>query len=556
MNQAEEKDAAILDEYLSALQAGEHSRCAALLASHETLRQYAGCLDHLQELAASPTTLPPPASRATPSSHHSQLLGSQFGKYVLEAELGRGGMGIVFRARQVDLQRQVALKMILHGPLASAAEVGRFLQEARAVANLQHPHIVQVYDVGEHAGQHYLAMELLEGTSLERLLSQHKAQQQSVPVDEAVRFVVPLAQAVHFLHQQGILHRDIKPGNVLLTNAHSGLRTQDSALISWHPKLADFGLAKSLLSDDANCTSSGMIIGTPSYMAPEQAASEKSLTPAVDVYALGAILYELLTGQPPFKGPTTLDTIVMVLEREPAPPRQLRPEVPRPLESIILKCLEKDPAQRYASAADLVADLQHFLAGEPVAAQPLSWWRSFVHWTRREPALASHVGALAAFAGIIQVNYHVSGNVELPMHCYVLILLGLWGALSVLYQAMLRRQMQPTWVACAWIATDVLIFSLVLMVRGAETGPLIIGYPVLIAISGLWFSSRVIWFATITTELGVLFLLPYWHGWKYLRDNPHHPLLVMVMLAVLGMVMVYQIERMRNLSRFYGNKMG
>jgi eukaryotic-like serine/threonine-protein kinase len=244
----------------------------------------------------------------------------------------------------------------------------------------------------------------------------------------------------------------------------------------------------------------------------------------------------------------------MVLEREPAPPRQLRPDIPRPLESIILKCLEKDPEKRYATAEELTADLQHFLAGEPVKAQPLSWWRSFWHWTRREPALASHVGALACFAGIIQVNYHASGNVELPMHTYVLILLGLWVTLSVLYQAMLRKQIQPTKVACAWIATDVLIFSLVLMVRGVETGPLIIGYPVLVAISGLWSSSRVIWFATLATELGVLFLLPYWHGWQYLRENPHHPVLVMVMLAVLGMVMVMQIERMRNLSRFYGGR--
>ena len=505
----------------------------------------------MQKRTAESQTLPP-QPRQSPSTS-GLLVGTQFGKYHLEAELGRGGMGIVYQARQLDLHRKVALKMILHGPLASPEEVARFLKEARAVANLQHPHIVQVYEVGEHAGQHYLAMEYLDGTSLERILCDQKAQGMLLAPDEAVRFLLPLVQAVHFLHQHGVIHRDLKPGNILLHG--SGEKSPSGLWSSTHiAKVADFGLAKSLLGEEGQCTASGVIVGTPSYMAPEQAASRKAITPTADIYALGAILYELLTGKPPFKAATNLDTLVMVLESEPAPPRLLRPGIPRPLESIVLKCLEKVPEKRYATAEALAADLQRFLAAEQVQAQPLSPWRSILHWTRREPALASHIGALIVFVGILQANYHLSKNVDLLLHLRVLVLLGIWIVLSFVYQALLRRQIEPTKVACAWIATDVLIFSLVLMARGVETGPLIIGYPILIAIAGLWFKASVIWFATLATEIGVLTLLPYWHGWDYLRDNPHHPLLVMVMLAVQGMVMAYQVERVRSLSRFYGSR--
>jgi serine/threonine-protein kinase len=320
------------------------------------------------------------------------------------------------------------------------------------------------------------------------------------------------------------------------------------------PKITDFGLAKSLIGGDGARTQSGMIVGTPSYMAPEQAASKRHLTHSVDIYALGAILYEMLTGQPPFKAATPLDTLVLVLESEPAQPRSLRPDIPGNLEAIIMKCLEKEPEKRYATAADLAADLERFLADEPVQAQPLSLWRRFQHWTRREPALASRVGALAVFALIIQLNYHLSRNVELRLHLDVMGLLALWIMLSLIFQMLLRRQFKRKKVACIWSAVDIFIFSSVLMVRGAETGPLIIGYPILVAMSGLWFLVPVVWFTTIAAEIGVVMLLPYWHGWDYIRENPHHPILVMGMIAVLGMVMAYQVQRVRSLSRFYGSR--
>jgi serine/threonine-protein kinase len=549
-----ELDADLLDQYVTALQAGDRSRCSKLLRDYPLLKEHIGCLESLHGLIDHQKTLVKESSENTSPS--SLLLGSHFGKYRLDAELGRGGMGIVFQAYQADLKRHVALKMILHGQLASPEQVTRFLDEARASAHVHHPHVVQVYEVGEWAGQHYLAMELLQGTSLDRLLyQQYKADQRCAP-EEVARFLLPLVHAVGYLHQQGIVHRDLKPGNILL-EADSRQQAADSGnseLSQFVPKITDFGLAKSLNRGDGARTQSGMILGTPSYMAPEQAASKRNLTHSVDIYALGAILYEMLTGQPPFRAATPLDTLVLVLESEPAQPRTLRPDIPRKLEAIVMKCLEKEPEKRYASAADLAADLERFLADEPVQAQPLSLWRRFWHWTRREPALASRVGALVAFAGVIQLNYHLTRNVELNLHLEVMGLLALWIALSFIFQALLRRQVKRKVVACIWSAVDIFIFSSVLMVRGAETGPLIIGYPILVAMSGLWFLVPVVWFTTIAAEIGVVMLLPYWHGWDYIRENPHHPILVMGMIAVLGMVMAYQVQRVRSLSRFYGSR--
>lgn len=546
----EQHEAELLEEYLCALQAGDRRRCESLMRTHPELAQYADCIDQLHELTSEAATLPPGTRR--PTSPSSLLIGTHFGKYRLDSELGRGGMGIVYQAHHSDLQRKVALKMILHGQLASSDQVSRFLEEARSAAKIQHPNVVQVYEVGEHAGQHYIAMEFLDGTNLERMLHECRHEGRRPTPDEAVHFLLPIVHAVGYLHQQNIVHRDLKPGNILLQRI-PGSENQSWAQ-SFVAKIADFGLAKSLLREDGQCTATGVIVGTPSYMAPEQAAGRKELSRAVDIYALGAILYELLTGRPPFKAATTLDTLVMVLESEPTRPRALQASVPAQLEAIVLKSLEKDPDQRYHSANELAEDLQRFLAGEPVKAQPLSLWRHILHWTRREPALASHVIALAAFAAIIQVNYHISGNVDLKLHVWVLLLLGIWMLLSVGFQALLHRQVKQEWVACAWTATDMMIFSMVLVIREVDTGPLIIGYPILVAVSGLWFRASVVWFTTVAAEIGVLMMMPHWHGWDYLRENPHHPILVLVMIGVLGMVVAYQVERVRSLSRFYGSR--
>jgi WD40 repeat protein len=311
--------------------------------------------------------------------------------YEILAELGRGGMGVVYKARQKTLNRLVALKMILAGGHAAGAERQRFLAEAEAVARLHHPNIVQIYEIGEVEGRPFFSLEFCPGGSLAARL--HGT---PVPPAEAGRLVVTLARAMQTAHQAGVVHRDLKPANVLLVGeeAAGGLAPGAQPQAAYVPKITDFGLAKRL-DDTSGQTVSGTILGTPSYMAPEQAQGRKDIGPAADVWALGAILYELLTGRPPFKGARPWDTVVQVIHHEPVPPRRLNPKVPRDLETVCLKCLQKDPRKRYASALDLALDLEAFGEGRPIRARPVSLlergWRS----CRRRPVLAG-LGAFSA----------------------------------------------------------------------------------------------------------------------------------------------------------------
>jgi tRNA A-37 threonylcarbamoyl transferase component Bud32 len=286
-------------------------------------------------------------------------------------ELGRGGMGVVYKARQTSLNRFVALKMILAGPYAGAEHLARFKLEAEAVAGLDHPAIVRIHEIGSHDGRSYLALEYVPGGTLAERLRNGP-----LPPREAAGLVETLARAVHVAHRKGIVHRDLKPGNVLLTEEGA-------------PKITDFGLAKRLEEEPGSTipsprTQSGAILGTPAYMAPEQAGGKgKTVGPATDVYALGAILYECLTGRPPFQADTPLDTILQVLDREPVPPGRLAPGCPRDLEAVCLKCLAKDPARRYASALDLAEDCAAFLRGEPTRARPATPAERLGRWLWR-----------------------------------------------------------------------------------------------------------------------------------------------------------------------------
>jgi WD40 repeat protein len=311
-----------------------------------------------------------------------------FGDYELLDEIARGGMGVVFKARQVSLNRMVAVKMILTGQLASSKLIERFQMEAEAAANLDHPHIVPIYEIGEHEGQHYFSMKLVEGGNLAESL-----RNQTWPARRAVQLVATVAEAIDYAHQRGVLHRDLKPSNILLDGQE-------------RPHVSDFGLAK-LVEHDSSLTGTEAVMGTPSYMAPEQASGQtRQLTVTADVYSLGAILFELLTGQPPFRAETALATMRQVIEQEPPRPRALCPSLDRDLEIICLKCLEKDPSRRYGSAGALGEDLGRWLREEPILARPSSAWESGRKWVRRKPALAAALAAVMAvfivgLAGVI-----------------------------------------------------------------------------------------------------------------------------------------------------------
>ncbi len=298
--------------------------------------------------------------------------------YTLLSELGRGGMGVVYKARQTKLDRLVALKMVLAGAHASADQLARFLIEAQAVAALKHNHIVQIHDVGERDGLPFFSLEFVDGGSLQQTIG-GKPQ----PVRFAAKIVKTLAEAMHFAHQQGIIHRDLKPANVLMTK-------------NGDPKITDFGLAKRL-EGDSQQTRDGAIMGTPSYMAPEQAWGKTGeIGPLADQHAIGAILYEMLTGRPPYQGANPLDTLEQVRNQEPVPPTRLQPKVPKDLETISLKALQKDPKKRYEDVGGMAADLERYLNGEPILARPVSAPERAWRWCRRNPKIAASIAAVAS----------------------------------------------------------------------------------------------------------------------------------------------------------------
>ncbi len=322
---------------------------------------------------APPPTLPkePPSASSEPSH--------RFGDYEVLEEIARGGMGVVFKARQTSLNRTIALKMLLSGQLASAAEVQRFRIEAEAAARLDHPHIVPIYEVAEHDGRLYFTMKLIEGRSLTGL---------HAPPREAARIVTAVARAIHYAHQRGIIHRDLKPGNILLD-------------AEGHPYVTDFGLAKQLEAD-SRITQTGAIMGTPAYMPPEQASGKTGeITTLADIYSLGAVLYELLTGRPPFQAGTPLETLRQVMDSEPEPPRKLNLRLDRDLEAVCLKCLQKDPHQRYASAAELADDLERWQRGEPTRARPPTTWQALRFWLRQNLRAALWVLAVGLLLGVL-----------------------------------------------------------------------------------------------------------------------------------------------------------
>jgi eukaryotic-like serine/threonine-protein kinase len=311
-----------------------------------------------------------------------------FGDYELIEEIARGGMGVVYRARQLRLNRIVALKMILSGQFASKQEVLRFRGEAEAAANLRHPNIVAIYETGEAAGQHYFSMEFVQGRTLSEI-----TRDGPIPAHRAAQYTRITAQAIHYAHQQGVLHRDLKPSNILIDENDQ-------------PRITDFGLAKRA-RDDFGLTLTGQVLGSPSFMPPEQTSAKSGkVGPASDVYGIGAILYHILTGRPPFQADSIDGLLTQLRENDPVAPRLLNPSIPRDLETLCLKCLEKDPAKRYPSALALADELNRFLHDEPIHARPVGALEKIGRWCRRKPVLASlillvHLVAIAGLTGIL-----------------------------------------------------------------------------------------------------------------------------------------------------------
>ena len=532
----------LLDSYLEQLQAGKRPDREKLLRENPELKSALQCLEALEGMASEPAHPSDAASHTAEFPSSVTILPCDFGAYELLEEVGRGGMGVVYKARQKSLDRLVAIKMILASHLASTEHVRRFQIEARAAARLRHPNIVHIHEVGQVHGQHYFAMEHIDGLSLAERLARGPME-----FPAAVRLVAQVARAIGHLHREGIVHRDLKPSNILLDTDEQ-------------PYVTDFGLAK-VFSASGDPTATGVIAGTPSYMAPEQAAGHNAeVGPASDIYSLGAILYELLTGRPVFREETPLDTLMQVLAGEPTPPRRVNAKIPRALELIVLKALARSPADRYASAEALAHDLERFLKGEAIEARPPHLLQRLWAWSRREPALASRLAALGVFYLAEWVNHSLGllGDID---HLRLSIIVGIWALSAVVFQQALRSQRWSLSARFVWGTMDAALLLTTLLVVGyGVVSSLLVGYPLLIVASGLWFRVRFVWYMTALSLLsyGIL-VLDFYFRRPYLQEDfkvgyDRHIIFV-VSLVVLAGVVAYLVERVRALSSYYGEKL-
>jgi len=479
-----------------------------------------------------------------------------FGDYELLQEIDRGGMGVVYKARQISLHRTVALKMILAGQLASEDDVKRFHAEAEAAACLDHPGIVPIFEVGQHDGQHYFSMGFVEGQSLAQRLADG-----CLPSTEAAELTRKVAEAVSYAHEQGVIHRDLKPANILLSRSHepssaraavrpgdAAFAATDRAVCTCDPRVTDFGLAKRV-EIESRLTASGQTLGTPSYMPPEQASGKHAeIGPASDVYSLGAVLFELLTGRPPFQAGTPMDTVIQVLEGEPPLPRSLNHEIDRNLETICLKCLQKDPQRRYGSAHELADDLDRYLHGEPITARPFGLLGRVARWARHKPALAVTLAALFA----LYVNHLVIlFAMNLPseggtFHWFVTGLVLVWGFGAMLMQWLTSR---PSWEVpsiYAWAAMEVVLFTGFLFAANGPSSAMVIGYLLLIAASVLRNRPVLTWCVTAISVVSYLSLVADAHWSRPQLAVPvYHSVYYVLSECVMGLLMHLVLRRVR-----------
>lgn len=534
MNANPEKVKAVFDAARGLVIGAERSACIERLSGQDAsvrveVESLLSALERCGEFMKPPVQSPISTSAGAGQSH-------RFDDYELLEEIGRGGMGVVYRARQVSLNRVVALKMILTGRLASTADVKRFLSEARAAAGLSHPNIVGIHEVGEYNGHHYYTMRFVDGSSLAHLVE--SGQWRAGNGMEAARLLAGIARGVQCAHESGILHRDLNPRNILIP-------------AGGEPCVTDFGLAKRL-TGDAGLTLTGQVLGTPSFMAPEQARGKAGQqTTATDIYSLGAVLYYLLTGRPPFVADSVLDVLSLVLQGEAVLPRHINPLVPRALEQICLRCLEKKPEHRYLSAGALADDLERFVKGEPLSINSQAIGRRFGTWTKRRPALAARLYTVLVCMLILEIAFQWTQYTKPGRHYAVLGVLVLWLALSMICQLGLASQRHSLWIRYLWSGGDVAALTAVFCIAHALESELVVLYPTLIATSGFWLRTSLVANTTAMSLLGY-FILFATGTYRPTAERPiHWHLLALVAIVVTGISTAYLVNRVGALTRFY-----
>ncbi|MGD9127668.1 MAG: serine/threonine-protein kinase, partial [Planctomycetia bacterium] len=492
----ERDDFELLNDYLEKLQddTEEIPMPEELLERRPELKSMLKYLDILHGFAAESDQEPPADDDLVDPDD--SFVGQQFGEYHLEAELGRGGMGIVYRARHSTLDRTVALKMVLDGHLESTEHRRRFQAEAKAAARFRHPNIVHIHEVSELLGRHYFTMDYIEGENLADRIARGP-----VPADEAVRIIAAVARAIGHLHDQGVIHRDIKPSNILLDADGT-------------PFVTDFGLAK-VFEGDGIKTATGIIAGTPRYMSPEQALAQNDrIGPGSDIYSLGTIFYELLTGMPAFDDETPVEILMQVVSREPPLPRTINRRIPRSLQQICLKCMSKEPEDRYESAEALANDLDHYTRGEPLDTPGPGVRRRLVRWCRRQPALATRLAGFTVFYVVAWFNVSMA-TVNRAFHVQISLILLAWALASVLCQQLLNSRRWSIPGQFLWGTLDMIFLFAVLREANGLVSPLMVVYFVLIATSGLWLRERFVWFISAGSLLSYGLLLLDFHFWRH-----------------------------------------